>query len=76
MTGVRAVMNADQPDYLADIYAASERVYALLALPEARPGSWEASHVRALEEPRAEILDALRAERPEHLKRAEDGGGR
>jgi len=37
VTGVRAVINADQPDYLADIYAASEHVYALLALPRRVP---------------------------------------
>ena len=74
VTGVRTVINVGQPDYLSGIYAGTERLYARLRLPKERPGSWEADHVRALEEPLGEILDALRAERPEPLKRTEDGG--
>lgn len=57
-----------KPDYLADIYAATDRVYALLRLPDERPGAWKVEHVRALEEPLCQIIDALRAERPGRLK--------
>ena len=73
VTAVRAVVNKGEPDYYRSIFAASQLLYALLRLPDERPGSWEAPHVAALWEPLCVILDALKAERPEHLK-GEDGG--
>lgn len=72
VTGARAVLSMDQPDYLAAIYEATQLLYALLALPEQRPGCWEAAHVTALGEQLGEVLDALRAERPAWLQH--DGG--
>jgi hypothetical protein len=68
VTAVRAVVNQGELDYLASIYAASQLLYALLALPDERPGSSEAQHVTALSEQLCEVLDALRAERPEQYK--------
>ncbi|CAN5922051.1 hypothetical protein BH23ACT10_BH23ACT10_10780 [soil metagenome] len=65
LIAVAAAVNVDEPDYLAGIYAATKALYALLALPDDRPGCWEAAHVTALHEPLCEILDALRAERPD-----------
>ena len=76
LTAIRAVVNANQPAYYCSILDASNLLYALLALPDERPGSWEAPPISALAEPLCEVLDALKAERPEHLKPAEDGGGR
>jgi hypothetical protein len=66
-------LTADESDYYTCILDASRRLYALLALPVERPGAWEAEHVAALAELLCEVLDALKAERPDDYKR--DGGG-
>ena len=38
---------------------AADQLRALLALPDERPGCWEAEHVEALEDELRAILDAL-----------------
>ncbi len=43
---------------------AADRLRALLAIPDDRPGSWEAVHVEALEDELRDVLDALEGEEP------------
>ena len=38
---------------------AADRLRALLALPDDRPGCWEAEHIIALEDELRAVLDAL-----------------
>ena len=38
---------------------AADRLRALLALPDERPGCWEAVHVEALQDELSAVLDAL-----------------
>ena len=40
-------------------HTAAQQLRALLALPDERPGCWEADHVIALEDELRAVLDAL-----------------
>lgn len=57
IAAVRAVVR--EPDYRRRCEDAADALRRLLAVPTDRAGSWEASHVEALDEPLRDILAEL-----------------
>lgn len=50
MVAIRAIAASDEPDYQCRCDDAADGLRRLLALPDTRPGSWEAEPIRALDD--------------------------